>query len=250
MNKARIKSILRTAGLYEPVRRWYRRLDPQARKMRDEEHRFYRQFVAAGDLCFDVGANVGQSLESILACGGKVVSVEPNPLCMRSLRRQFGTDPRVTLVEKAIGSKVGHAEFHFSGTSGTGSLRSDWPFPANELQRVEVTTLDELISQYGRPAFCKVDVEGCETEVFAGLSQPIRRICFEYHRSELPRALACLDRLQSIGPVEAARVGGFGHNETVASEWLPLADMVELLGRTHDGVGDIVVQMTVAGAGS
>ncbi|HMK12241.1 MAG TPA: FkbM family methyltransferase [Acidimicrobiales bacterium] len=35
---------------------------------------------------------------------------------------------------------------------------------------VAVTTLDELIARRGAPRFTKIDVEGCEPEVLAGLS--------------------------------------------------------------------------------
>jgi FkbM family methyltransferase len=245
MDRSRIKNTLRKLGLYEPVRRWYRKLSPEVRRVRDEETRFYRQFVQPGDLCFDIGANVGQTIEAILACGGTVVSVEPNPLCMETLRREFCADPRVTLVEKAIGAKVGHADLHFSGTDATGSIRADWPFPADSVQRVEMTTLDELISQYGQPAFCKVDVEGYELEVFAGLSRPIRLICFEYHRDEIPRALSCLERIQVIGRVEAARLGGFAYAGAVSSDWLPLTEVVELLSTTPSATGDLIVRMAV-----
>ena len=38
---------------------------------------------------------------------------------------------------------------------------------------VPATTLDELIAAYGIPAFVKIDVEGMEHEVLAGLSQPV-----------------------------------------------------------------------------
>jgi FkbM family methyltransferase len=245
MDKSLLKAALRSVGLYEPVRRWYRRLNAEAREARDEILSFYKQFVNPGDLCFDIGANVGQTIEAILACGGNVVSVEPNPLCMKTLRREFGLDPRVRLVEKAIGSKVGHADLHYSGTAATGSLRPDWPFGAASIQQVEVTTLDELIAQYGQPAFCKIDVEGFELEVLAGLSRPIHLICFEYHRLELPRAFSCLDRLESIGHVEAARLGGVGYPEIIESEWLPLSDLAQLLTKTDAWMGDIIVRMTV-----
>ena len=41
---------------------------------------------------------------------------------------------------------------------------------------VSVITLDDLIAQYGEPAFCKIDVEGYELEVLRGLSRPLRTL--------------------------------------------------------------------------
>ena len=62
-----------------------------------------------------------------------------------------------------------------------------------------MTTLDSLIETHGLPAYCKIDVEGHEAQVLAGLSQPLPRLCFEVLPAALPVALACLDRLGALG---------------------------------------------------
>ena len=46
--------------------------------------------------------------------------------------------------------------------------RHDW----TQTQPVTVTTLDQAVSRYGLPRFIKIDVEGFELEVLAGLSTP------------------------------------------------------------------------------
>jgi hypothetical protein len=38
---------------------------------------FYQQFLQPGDLCFDVGANMGNRVEAFLKIGANVVVVEP-----------------------------------------------------------------------------------------------------------------------------------------------------------------------------
>ena len=46
-------------------------------------------------------------------------------------------------------------------------------------ETVEVTTLDRLIADHGLPRFVKIDVEGAEAEVLAGLSHAVAWIAFE-----------------------------------------------------------------------
>jgi hypothetical protein len=67
---------------------------------------------------------------------------------------------------------------------------------------VPVTTLDNLITLYGLPKYCKIDVEGFEVQVLKGLSKPIRFISFEFHRWRSDDARKCIDRLLSIGNAE------------------------------------------------
>ena len=61
---------------------------------------------------------------------------------------------------------------------------------------VDTTTLDDLISKHGLPEFIKIDVEGNEKNVLAGLTQAIKFISFEILLPEyLPDAIDCMDIL-------------------------------------------------------
>jgi len=69
----------------------------------------------------------------------------------------------------------------------------------DEQVRVMVTTVDALIAQDGKPAFCKIDVEGAELEVLQGLSQALPALSFEYIPAKIDTALNCIKRLDQLG---------------------------------------------------
>lgn len=173
--------------------------------------RFYTSWVTPDDLCFDIGAHVGNRLQAWRRLGARVVAVEPQPLFMRWLRRCYGTDPNVMLVEQAVGAEPGQGTLLISRRTPTvTTLSAGW---AGAVQRaasfqsvrwetgapVAVTTLDGLIARFGRPAFCKIDIEGYELEALKGLSQPLRALSFEYVPATVEIALGCLDRLANLG---------------------------------------------------
>ncbi len=69
----------------------------------------------------------------------------------------------------------------------------------NRRVEIETTTLDLLIERFGAPAFIKMDVEGAEPGVLAGLSHPVRALSFEYLPRALDYACVCLERLRALG---------------------------------------------------
>lgn len=202
--------------------------------------RFYAPLIQPGALCFDIGAHVGNRLWVWSRLGAQVVAVEPQPLCMQWLRRCFGRRPGVTLVEAAVGATPGRAELWISERTPTvTTLSTDWintvqqatSFAGVEWQKtvtVPVTTLDALIAQYGRPAFCKVDVEGYELEVLRGLSQPLPALSFEYIPATAALAIACVTQLQTLGDYVYNWSIGEQHRWQ-RPQWLSAAELCTML---------------------
>jgi FkbM family methyltransferase len=238
-----LKTSLKNSGLYPVARHWYRRVKPAFRRERESRRKFYAQFVKAGDLCFDIGANVGQTTEALLDCGARVIAVEPNPLCMPVLRWQFGSNQNVTLVPKAMGAKPGSIVLHFHGTASTASVLPDWPFGNEDSQTVEMTTLDALIAEFGCPKLCKVDVEGYEVEVFSGLTRPIPIIDFEVHPDVLRWAREVLKHLSTVGEITGANIVSEHHAGWLFPDWVGLEGFLRRLESKPAGMEDAVIKM-------
>ena len=174
----------------------------------------YSPFIRPGDLCFDLGAHLGDRVRAWSQLGARIIALEPHPDCMRWLRRWYGNHSNIVLIEQAIGAHAGRSSFWISRlTPSISTLSHQWlttiqksPRFANsrweEQIPVIVTTLDTLIKQYGKPAFCKIDVEGAELDVLQGLSHAIPALSFEYIPTAIETALGCIDRLSQLGDYE------------------------------------------------
>ncbi len=143
------------------------------------EMAFVMHFLRPKEMFFDVGANIGAF--TVLAAGvagAEVTAFEPSPDTFRMLERNVrlnGLGDRVTLLNVAVGQNAGEIQF----TSGLGTENcvaggAGSSEPGGNFIRVKATTLDEASARVV-PNLLKVDVEGFETEVFAGAAQLLKQ---------------------------------------------------------------------------
>ena len=173
--------------------------------------RHYAALIAPGDLVFDIGAHVGNQTRVLAGLGARVVAIEPQPQLARWLRWLFRREPRVVVVETALGARPGKASLYPSPRTPTvASLSSDWIASVGRSRSfarvrwgapldVPVTTLDALIERHGLPRFCKIDVEGFEAEILRGLSQPIPLLSLEYVPAATGIACEAVALLAALG---------------------------------------------------
>ena len=243
----RLRDLLIGTGLY-PRARAVRRLflSRRDRAREAEALAFYRAMVPPGALVFDLGANVGDISEPLLRVGARVVAVEPQPECLAELRARCGAYPGFVALPAVVGRAPGVATLHLRAHHGASSLRRDWMGDAVSTLDTPMVTLAALIARYGVPAYCKVDVEGSEEDVFATLPHPLPLVSFEYVDAALDRAAACLELLAPGGGAEA-NLAATAPPRFLLPEWLPPDELLRRLpGLIRDGVarswGDIWVR--------
>ena len=202
--------------------------------------RLYARLVPKGALAFDIGAHVGNRLRAFRRAGAKVIALEPQPALARVLRRLYGRDPGVTIIEAAVGEHAGVGDLLVAERTPTVStLSADWrdrvaqdsAFAGvhwNRTLDVEVTTLDALIAAFGEPAFVKLDVEGSELAALRGLTRPLAGLSFEYVPAALDLARACIERLESLARYEYNWSTGETHR-LGQTQWLDAAAIVRWL---------------------
>lgn len=202
--------------------------------------RLYGQFVKAGDLVFNVGANVGTRTQIFVDLGCEVIALEPQPAIADVLRERYKAEPKVHVIQAAAGGGGGMVKLMLCtdnqlATCAPGwaeSLADRWPMEKwQEAIDVMQVTLHSLIYdyEYGLPDFIKIDVEGYEREVIRGLSQKVDVLCFEATIPYVEPAIECVDDLSQ-------RLGFTRFNyivqetmKLVLDGWVPAEMMKEIL---------------------
>lgn len=138
---------------------------------------FVEAHVNAGDIVWDIGANVG--LFSVSAAhrvgpNGRVISVEPDPflaaLLQRSANHRSNRDLKMDVLCAAVSDQSGIARFLIANRGrASNSLAQvggrSQAAGSRYAQYVPTLTLDSLLVSFPAPTVLKIDVEGAEVMV-------------------------------------------------------------------------------------
>ncbi len=172
---------------------------------------FYKEFVAAGSIAFDVGAHLGNRTRTFLDLGARATAFEPQPVCAALLTSWFGNNQSVSLNFCSLGDRDTNAELLISHENPTlTSVDSGWVSEIGKKDAFEkvrwqeklvikMISLDTAIEIYGLPQFIKIDTEGFEHHVLQGLSTAVKNISFEFLPDQPQRAVKCLEEINRLG---------------------------------------------------
>jgi FkbM family methyltransferase len=168
--------------------------------------------------CFvDVGANQGQSIQSILLAQptAKIVSFEANPVLSQTLASRYKNQDNVLVISKGLSDSAGtftlfvpsYKGFVYDGLASLDRYaaaswineKTVFRFDPSKLTVAELhCTVDTLDAHQLAPVFIKVDVQGCEYNVLNGGKETLRRyepvLLVEAFRSD-PRTVQLLEEL-------------------------------------------------------
>lgn len=113
------------------------------------------------DVVWDIGACIGDHTRFYLDLGKKVVAVEPNPLAFKCLAHNC---PEAIIVNAAASGAPGILSFVMDRNAGASRV----------VQPIEVKAvrMDDL--DLPPPGFVKIDAEGWEYDVIAGMTNALR----------------------------------------------------------------------------
>jgi len=151
----------------------------------DDTLAIVRKLVRPGDICLDIGANVGAvtiALADQVGTAGRVYSFEPGPSFQERLRSNLLLNPSIASVVIPDGRALSIANTKLKwqlsttahGTATTYENGMDSSAPVVEVEAIRIDDHPTLKS-LARLNFIKLDVDGLEYEILQGGSQTLQK---------------------------------------------------------------------------
>lgn len=150
--------------------------------MNDDEFTKFiiQEYVKPGDVCFDIGANIGDITETLSQCVGEsglVLSFEPIPTNYKMLTSNTKSMRNVKTYPYAVTERTSKERMWLSKTNpGDHRTWNDVNEPRDSVI-VDSISLDSILLPdgfYDRVSLMKIDVQGAEIRVLAGAAKLIK----------------------------------------------------------------------------
>lgn len=173
-----------------------------------------------GDLCVDLGANVGEVTRRMADTGADVIAFEPDPVTFELLQAAVGDLPNVTLHQRAAGATAATMQLRRSAkwspddptlhNANASLVRTDAELSDTTSVQVEVEDIPAfLAAQHREIRILKMDIEGSEWDLLEALIvHPVLALIdtmfVETHeRVDPARYIPVFNRLQSFAAATA-----------------------------------------------
>lgn len=143
----------------------------------EEAVTFIKSRISAGDVFFDIGANVGfysYLASSLVGDSGRVFAIEPNPVTFAKLQRSIERNriKNIQALNCGLSSEAGSLKLYLNIDKGNATATMV-PHENSDTITVPVRTLSEVVTDFkiDKIAYLKIDVDGFEPEVFRGAKE-------------------------------------------------------------------------------
>lgn len=192
-----------------------------------------------GQVLFDVGANVGQTTDAMLAAfpAPRVYAFEPSPVTCSALRSAVGKRAGVTVEVIAMGDAEGTLPFHITADYSVNDslLKPVWNAGAKTVE-VPVDTIDTYCKRVGinHISLLKIDTQGYDLRVLHGTRQMLsgRRIklyCCEANFERMYEGQTTLRELLAFADEVGYRLVGF-YEQSYVNNRLSYLDALFVVG--------------------
>ncbi len=186
---------------------------------------FYKKLINKGDLCFDIGANLGTKSLVFLKLKASVVAYEPQEFCIQRLKKIQKKHSIFRCFQLAIGDSNTQGELKIGNHIEIATLSKKFiNYFQNEhvywkhTSAINIVTLDSQIAKFGIPKFCKIDTEGFEYTILKKLTHSIPVIEFEFTGGFIGETILAINHINSLGKYEYNYILN-EHPKWIFKEW-------------------------------